>query len=442
MSKRYLLIFCVACISLGVCARTPQRRSPVTRARDRIIEFMVPLPLRYAAEKEETATSSYMYEVLLRLMHTGDFYVLLSPDGTTTILQYVSPDESVLHPRGGGTPRDLFNELEKTHPRIWVLLYNERAGRHAQPPDAFAPVLRERFFRLPLALPLYVSGITHDDCVTNRWNSEIAILSTLIRYPDVVTPEIYRMLGIRYRLRGNIDRALEIFHNGVSRYPDDPWLHRELGATYYFHVQPRALEESIHHNRRARTLHRRTQGTPFYEAIFNLAMAYADANEIMASRITYQELLDTFVDFPHPYWESQTRRYFSTLLLTHGETNQAIILLELDLDTTAQTPGYSYRKLYDIYIANRQTDNARRLVERYFRQHGHEDPQAAIYYTTFMWDRGAPEDNMRLAQEVYAVIEKHADVAQALHTNREWWQRFRNYLDAARSNDDSTPTQE
>ncbi len=432
-SYLYIVLALLLCVSYtpSLFARRPA--SPAYRAIKGISDILMPLPLRYSTVQEGENVRAQMYKIMNTLLRRGDCFIILTPDGEATILEYINPREMVFHSKGNLAPDILLDELQKRFPRVWVLLFDERAGRHAQPASGYAGPLKNYFFRMPLPLPLYVSGEIISDSQTNRWQNEVRMLSTIIDFPDLATPELYRQLGIAHRSLGNIDTSLDVFSKGVGLFPNDYQLQRALGATYYFYVKPPQREKSIEYNRTATRLHKQVTGTPFFEAMFNMAMAYADMDELLKARIIYQDILDSLTDFPDPLWESRTRRYLSNVLLKEGTTNRAIVELELELETKAQPPGYTYRRLLDLYSSQNRQNDFYRTLETYYNEFGHEDSEAVKRYTTFMWEYGSDSNIVAATVSTRKLIQANETLLNDVKKDTEWWKKYLEKLESVQA---------
>lgn len=418
------------CLSYSHTLYARRSASPAYRAIKGISDLLTPIPLRYSTVQEGENVREQMYSIMNKLFRSGDCFIILTPDGEATVIEYINPREMIFHSKGNQPPDVLLNELQKRFPRVWVLLFDERAGRHAQPTTGFAGPLKNYFFRMPLPLPLYVSGETISDSNTNRWKNEVRMLSTIIDFPDLTTPELYRQLGVAHRSLGNVQKSIEVFSKGVGLFPNDYQLQRELGATYYFYVKPKEREKSIEFNRTASRLHKQMTGKPFFEALFNMAMAYADMNELLKARIIYQDILDQLSDFPDPLWESRTRRYLSNVLLQEGNTNRAIVELELELQTKAQPPGYTYRKLLDLYSGQNRQNDFYRTLETYFNEFGHEDAEAVKRYTTFMWDYGSDSNIVAATVTTRKLIQENENLLNDVKKDETWWKQYLEKLES------------
>lgn len=70
----------------------------------------------------------------------------------------------------------------------------------------------------------------------------IEALETAFRFNPHLGPSVYMQLGLAYYLEGRYMDAIGVLERGLSRYPDNVFIHIPLAAAYIRADQPREAE--------------------------------------------------------------------------------------------------------------------------------------------------------------------------------------------------------
>lgn len=393
----------------------------------KISEKITPLPLLYAKEKERRSEYDNVMNILFSLMYSGDTLVIMTPDGDYTPFVFQTKNKIIAQPVRHDALQKHFDDIFKEHGRVWVVVVDYRAGWQAQPPQQYLKTLQTKFMELPLPMPTFFADKNIVIGSTNYWHKKTELLEKVLKINKKNrNPRLYLRLGQVCRRFGKLDKAVSAYQNGIKNFPDDPFLHRELGECYYWEYSPPLLEESIKENRLANQYHISKFGKPKYDAMFNMAMAYRDLGELKKAQFQYNDILRAVNEFPNDYFESQTRRYLGNLYLETGDTNSAATQYKLDLNLSAQSPAYSYRKLIDIYFSDNQTNKYIETLNEYYNKCGKKEPDAIIRYIKHI--KIGNDNNIISAEVKKAKIWMHANtnLYNKIKLNPEWWNIWTN----------------
>ena len=393
----------------------------------KISEHIKPLPLLYAQKSDRRLEYENMMNILFSLMYLGDTLVIMTPDGDYAVFTYLKKNKIVLKSTQYEELTSNFKSLLDDYKRIWVVVVDHRAGWQAQPPSQYLPVLKKDYMALPLPMPTYFADKGVVVGSTNFWINKAALLKKVAEIsPQNRNPRLYLRLGQVYRRFGKLEEAVKTYEKGIKYFPEDPFLHRELGACYYWEYSPPLLEESIKENRIANQCHISKFGKPKYDAMFNAAMAYRDLGELTKAQLQYNDILRSINEFPDNYFESQTRRYLANVYLESGRTNDARLQYELDIKLAAQPLPYSYNKLLDIYDVNGEKKKYSDAVKEYFEVCGNKDPSAIIRYIDYVKDS---EEKQLIIEDINVVktwMQSNTNLLNKIRLNPEWWDIWTN----------------
>lgn len=341
--------------------------------------WATPVPLVYANATPERDAYAAMSRLLLDLTRPDDRVVLVGRDGIYSVFRITATYTAVpLLPATPSQPGD-FAALATRYQRVWVILDDPRAGWHAQPPAALAPVLASQYMNLPLPLPTYFADASVTPGSTNFWLLRANLLQRIAALsPAQLTAHFILDLSLTYRRFGDPTNALLTLQKGVDAFPANPYLHRRLAECYFDDMKD--YRQAIEHNRRAARNYRLLYATPMYDALFNTALAYQNLGQDLHAQLQYNDILAELDQYPDALWESRTRRYLGNLLLKMGNTNEALRHFQLDLRLRAQHPGYSYDRLLELLHDLRRHDAYARLAREYFDVCGSNDVRAIIRY--------------------------------------------------------------
>ena len=393
----------------------------------KISEKIKPLPLLYAQKSDRRSEYENMMNILFTLMHLGDTLVIMTPDGDYAVFTYLKKNKIVLKATKYEELTADFKSLLDDNKRVWVVVVDHRAGWQAQPPSQYLPVFKKEYMELPLPMPTYFANKDVLVGTTNFWINKAALLKKVAEIsPENRNPRLYLRLGQVYRRFGKLEEAVKAYEKGIRYFPEDPFLHRELGACYYWEYSPPLLEESIKENRLANQCHISKFGKPKYDAMFNIAMAYRDLGELNKAQFQYNDILRSINEFPDNYFESQTRRYLANVYLENGKTNDARLQYELDIKLAAQPLPYSYNKLLDILDANNDRKGYNDTIKEYFEVCGNKDPSAIIRYIDYAKNN---EDKQLIIDDINVAkswMQTDTNLFGKIKSHPEWWNIWTN----------------
>ena len=393
----------------------------------KVSEWIKPLPLLYAQKSDRRSEYDNMMKILFSLMRFGDTLIIMTPDGDYTVFAYKKKNEIILHAMPYENLEKEFKNLLDKYNRIWIVVVDHRAGWQAQPPKQYLPVLKRDYMDLPLPMPTYFADKNLVIGSTNFWLGKAKLLEKVAGISsENRNPRLYLRLGQVYRRFGRLEEAVKAYEKGIKYFPEDPFLHRELGECYYWEYSPPLLEESIKENRIANQCHINKFGKPKYDAMFNIAMAYRDLGEHMKAQFQYNDILRAVNEFPDDYFESQTRRYLANVYLETGRTNDAMLQYKLDIQLAAQPLPYSYNKLLDFYDNDNDNKEYGSTVNEYFETCGKEDPAAVVRYMEYLKDENDKQkiiENINIAK---GWMQSNTNLFNGIKSNPKWWNIWTN----------------
>ena len=411
------LVVATACAALGgTCADAPERGFHAWIAA-LASSLSSPAPLSYAASDSRRADYDDMDVLLHALLTNDDALVIMTSDGSYGVFQYLKPEVVVPTPLEPGKVTAQFETLLSTYRRVWLVLVDWRNRWQAQPPAQYVGLLKQHYMRLPLPLPTYFADRRLAVGSTNYWQMQATILEVVLTaVPHNRNPQLFLSLAQVYRTFGKTYGAIAAYQRGIALFPENPYLHRELGACYYYECVPPQHEESIAENRLANQYHTALYDRPMYDALFNIAMAYAALGKREEAQLQYTTILATLRKYPDATWQSRTLRYLANINLELGNTNDAILRLKLDLQMNAQTPAYGYNRLLEIHEKNKAWDEFGSVARQYFYQCGTNDVQAIYRYTQYLY-----------------MLRKHSELNEAIIRANVWLREYPHLLSEYRA---------
>ncbi|MCK5851891.1 tetratricopeptide repeat protein [bacterium] len=393
----------------------------------KISKWIKPLPLLYAQKSDRRSEYDNMMKILFSLMRYGDTLIIMTSDGDYAAFVYKKKNEIILNAIPYENLNKEFKNLLNKYNRVWVVVVDHRAGWQAQPPAQYLPVLKKDYMDLPLPMPTYFANKSVAVGSTNFWLGKAKLLEKVAGISsENRNPRLYLRLGQVYRRFGRLEDAVKAYEKGIKHFPEDPFLHRELGECYYWEYSPPLLEESIKENRIANQCHINKFGKPKYDAMFNIAMAYRDLGELMKAQLQYNDILRAVNEFPDNYFESQTRRYLANVYLETGRTNDAILQYKLDIKLAAQPLPYSYNKLLDYYDGNNDNKEYKSTVNEYFQTCGMEDPAAIMRYMEYLKDENDEQKIIENIKITKKWMQSNTNLFNRIKSKPEWWNVWTN----------------
>lgn len=345
--------------------------------------WFTPVPLLYANATPERTSYDALTRMLHELTRPNDHLVLVARDSTYCVFRLTADQNAVPLLLTTSTDPNEFAQFATRYQRVWVIVDDPRAGWEAQPPPALAATLASSYMALPLPLPTYFADASLPPGSTNFWLFRAHLLQRIATaFTNQLNPRFHLDLAQTYRRYGDVNNAIRVLQEGVTRFPSDPYLARRLAECYYDDVKD--YRQAIHYNRMAARNFRLKFASPMYEALFNSALAYQNLGEDSNAQLQFNEILAELDQYPDPLWESRTRRYLGNLLLKLGNTNEAIRQFNLDLRTRAQHPGYSYDRVLALYRDLRRSDEYARTARAFFELCGSNDVRALTHYLSVL----------------------------------------------------------
>ncbi len=421
-----LLLFILTVIGSSNCL-AGAKRPKLYDYIQKVSKHIKPLPLLYAQKTDRRNEYDSMMNILFSLMNKGDALVIMTPDGDYVTFVYSGKNKIVLYATPYKKLTSDFKNLLDKYKRVWVVIVDYRAGWQAQPPSQYLSVFKKEYMDLPLPMPTYFANKNVRVGSTNFWLAKAKLLKKVAEIsPENRNPRLYLRLGQVYRRFGKLEEAVEAYEKGIKHFPEDPFLHRELGECYYWEYSPPLLEESIKENRIANQCHISKFGKPKYDAMFNVAMAYRDLGELTKAQLQYNDILRSVNEFPDNYFESQTRRYLANVYLEVGRTNDALLQYELDVKLAAQPLPYSYNKILDILDVNSKKEEYNNIVKEYFNTCGNKDPAAIIRYMDYIKNN---EDKQLIVENINVAknwMQLNTNLLNGIKSHPEWWDIWTN----------------
>jgi len=428
LSKRIIILLLLTLIAFSSSnCRAAEKQPKLYDYIQKVSEYIKPLPLLYAQKSDMRNEYDNMMNILFSLMSYGDALVIMTPDGDYSVFIYKKRNEFILKATQHEKLNTEFENLLNKYNKIWVVVVDYRAGWQAQPPNQYLPVLKKKYMDLPLPMPTYFANKNVAVGSTNFWLNKAKLLKKVAEIsPENRNPRLYLRLGQVYRRFGRLEEAVKSYEKGIKYFPDDPFLHRELGECYYWEYSPPLLEESIKENRIANQCHISKFGKPKYDAMFNIAMAYRDLGERTKAQLQYNDILRAINEFPDNYFESQTRRYLAKVYLENGQTNDARLQYELDIQLAAQPLSYSYNNLLDIYDTNNEKKEYKNTIKEYFEICGNKDPAAIVRYIDYVKNNENKPFIIKNINTVKKWMSSNTNLISKIKSNPNWWNVWTN----------------
>ncbi|NLF40794.1 hypothetical protein GX586_15230 [bacterium] len=389
--------------------------------------WLAPLPFLYANTDAHRADYGDMDVLIPRLVRAGDAFIFMQPNGDYAL--YRVGQEGQFIPQY--VQRELlartFESLIAEFPRVWIVIYDPRLRWQTAPPPGYAAALQREYMRLPLPMLTFYGDRALARGSTNYWVTQAHLLETVLdASPANRNPQMFLNLGQVYRRFGRAREAADAYQRGLALFSDDPFLHRELGACYYYDFAPPRYEDSISENRVANDCHMRLFDQPMYDALFNMAMAYAALGKKVEAQLQYGTLLSLLQTHTNDLWQSRTLRYLANLMAERGKVPEAADMLKRDIQLAAQPAAYSYNRLLDLYGANGRANDYAETARQYFYSHGTSDVRAIARYVENLTVARKTNELDRALRVALGWMATHRSLYPSLEASPPEWRTWTN----------------